>query len=279
MEFLREISIVDNNLLQEINNLEINNVVKAGVMTAALHLISGREKIYPWKILGIDAPSKIETSYTISIDDPSKTLKSIENSKYPIIKIKMGSENDDGIIDILREVSGKLFRVDANGGWIPEVAEKMIYELSRLNVDIIEQPTDLENIADWKYIKGRSKVCLMIDEGLGTLDDYNKYADYVDGINIKMAKSGGLLNALEIVKQAKKDKLKVMLGCMVESSVAISQAVYLSSMADYYDFDGAMLLENDPAVGLCYSNERIMVDEAIIGGPKLKEEYVREYEK
>ncbi len=149
----------------------------------------------------------------------------------------------------------------------------MIFLLSKLDVQLIEQPTSLDYITEWKYLKGRSKIPVMIDEGLHNLQNYFQYADYVDGVNIKMSKSGGFLEAKKIALAARKDKRKVMLGCMVESSIGIAPALYLSSLADYFDLDGPLLLDEDIADGINFNLDKIMVTEDIIGGPKLKEKY------
>ncbi len=264
--------------LNEINALNINPVTKAGVVTSVLHKVSGEKKQYPWQVLGVDPPDKIRTSYTVSIDDQDITLAHIKMSPYPIIKLKMGSDYDDDIVQAIKLSPNKVFRVDANGAWEPEKAERMVHELSRLNVEIIEQPTGVEYIEEWPQIKGRKKTCLMVDEGLLTTTDYERYCEFVDGVNIKMAKSGGVMEAIKIARRARKDGRKVMFGCMVESSVAVAQSVYLGFLGDYFDLDGPLLIKHDPADGLIYKNEAINVDENIIGGPKLKKEFIREHE-
>ncbi len=260
------------------DTLKINPVTRAGIITALLHKISGDNHCSPWQVLRIDPPGKIRTSFTVSIDDPTRTWEQIKLSPCPLIKLKMGSDYDDDIIAILKKITGKVFRIDANGGWEPAKAERMIFELGRLNVEIIEQPTGVEYINEWPHLKGRAKTCLMVDEGLFTVDDYERFCDCVDGVNIKMAKSGGVIEAARIARKAKKDKKKVMFGCMVESSVAIAQSVYLAALGDYFDLDGPLLLKNDTAEGLLYNNAEIIVDENIIGGPKLKKEYMPEHE-
>ena len=189
-------------------------------------------------------------------------------------------ENDDDIavLDGLAKIKGKEIRIDANGGWPPAKAEEMIVHLSRQGVRIIEQPTDLKYIKDWKHLKGKNEnVELFVDEGLQVLKDYNEIAQYVDGVNIKMEKCGGIIEGMKIARQARAEKKKVMLGCMVESSVGISQSVYMSSLADYFDLDGPQLLENDIAEGIRYDKESIEVDAEIIGGPKLKRDVIEKY--
>ena len=262
--------------LMDVNCLDINPVSKAALMGAVLHRLSSLKSCYPWEILSLDRPAGIQTSYTVSIDDPDIMYDEINNSPYPIIKIKLGFPEDELLVDRLRSISGKKFRIDANGGWTADKATRMIYLLDRLDVEIVEQPTAIEHIGEWKYIKGRSRLLLVIDEGLNTLDDYYRYAGFVDGVNIKMAKSGGIIEARKIALQAGKDKLKIMLGCMLESSVALSQAVYLSSLAEYFDLDGPLLLENDVASGIDFNLEKLAVKEDIIGGPRIREEYLHD---
>ena len=261
-------------LLEEIDQLDINHVSKAAVSGLAVNYLSQINSINPWELIHIEAPPRIRTSFTISLDDPDEMYAQIKVSPYPLIKIKLGTDHDERLIEKLSNISGKLFRIDANGGWIPETAERMIHYLNRLDVELVEQPTGLDYIGEWKYIKGRSKINFILDEGLNTIDDYYLFCDKIDGVNIKMAKTGGILPAVRIAERARRDKLRVMLGCMVESSVALSQAVYMASLGEYYDFDGPLLLKDMIADGLYFNLEKISVDEDIIGGPKVKKEFL-----
>jgi len=272
--FLESMDFASPHVLKEIDDLEINPVSKAAATGLAINYLSRIKQVYPWNILNLDEPPRIRTSFTVSIDDPDEMYDQIDRSPYPIIKIKLGGDNDMELVDKLSGISGKLFRIDANGGWSPETAEEIIYYLDNLDVELIEQPTGLDNINDWKHIKGRSKIKLFIDEGLNTLEDYERYCDYIDGVNIKMAKSGGASGALRLAARARHDKRAVMLGCMVESSVALSQAVYMASAADYFDFDGPLLLKDMFADGIDFNLDKISVDEDIIGGPKIKKEFL-----
>ena len=272
--FLKDSNIRTPAVLDELADLEINTVSRAAVSGLIVNYLSKVNSVFPWRLFGLDEPSRLITSYTISLDDPAKMYDRIVASPYPVIKIKLGSDNDEELIKALAMIMGKVFRIDANGGWDPEKAERMIYLLNNLDIQLIEQPTDIKSIHDWKYIKGHSKIPLILDEGLNTLDDYIRYGDHIDGVNIKMAKSGGITEGIKIARRARRDKLKVMLGCMVESSVALSQAVYMASLADYYDFDGPILLEEMIAGGIDFNLEKVSVDEDIIGGPKIKKEFL-----
>jgi len=261
--------------LFDLNGMSINSVSKSGLIAALLHKISSDNNQFPWDIVKLPEPSKINTSVTVCISDPDTMLNEIKQSPYPIIKIKLGFDGDNKVVEELPRFSGKQFRIDANGGWSVEKAEKMIYYLDKFGIELIEQPTSIEYINDWKHIKGSAKTLLIVDEGLNELNDYYKFADYVDGVNVKISKSGGIITAKDICRQARKDKLKVMLGCMVESSIGISQAVYLSSMADYFDLDGPILLKNDISSDIEYNMENILLGSNIIGGPKIEKEFIK----
>lgn len=259
----------------DLESMAINPISKSALIAALLHKISSDSNKFPWDIVKLSEPSKISSSITVCISDPDAMLDEIKNSAYPIIKIKLGFDGDEKVVEGLQNITGKIIRVDANGGWSAEKAEKMIYYLNKLGVEIVEQPTPIEFISEWKKLKGTAKTLLFVDEGLNNLNDYYKVADYVDGINVKLSKSGGIIAAKDICRQAKKDKIKVMLGCMVESSIGISQAVYLSSMADYFDLDGPILLQNDISSDIKYDMEKVSVDSNIIGGPKIEKEFLK----
>lgn len=277
-EFINNQEKIDLELLKALRSLKINPISKSALSGMILNYLSGESKRYPWEILDLGTPLGIKSSYTFGIKKPTEMLQELNNSEYPIIKLKMGNEEDILMLDIIDQIKDKEIRVDANGGWSCAKAEEMIFHLAQKGVKVIEQPTSPDYISEWKHIKGKSEtVELFVDEGLNNIDDYHHLAQYVDGVNIKMEKSGGIIEGLEIAKQAIADKKKVMLGCMVESSVGIAQSLYLSSRADYFDLDGPLLLENDIATGINYNKETIEVDREIIGGPKLKREILEKY--
>jgi len=268
----------DRKALQQINKYDIHPIARSALMAMVLNYISGETERYPWEILKLGTPVGIRSSTTIGIDDPNAMIEAIKDTEYSIVKVKMGGESDAELLQRLSEVSGKEIRIDANGGWSSEKAEEMIFYLAKLGVVVIEQPTDLEHVSDWPHLKGKNEaVELILDEGLCTVSDYNLYAEFIDGVNIKMEKSGGILEATRIAKKARKEKKKVMLGCMVESSLGIAQSVYMSSLADYHDLDAPLLLETDIAQGITYDKDSIHVDREIIGGPSLKRDLVEKY--
>jgi len=275
---LRQIKKLDLAALDEIGHFDISATARSALSGMVLNYLSGESGRYPWEVVSLGRPVGIKNSITISIEDPQKVIEAINASEFPIVKVKMGSAHDAELIIALKEVSGKEIRVDANAGWSPEQAEEMIHHLAETGVRIVEQPTLTEHIADWIHLKGKhSEVELIVDEGMNDLADYQRLAPHCDGVNIKMEKSGGIIEAIRIAKQALQDKKKVMLGCMVESSVGIAQSVYMSSLADYHDLDSPQLLEVDIAQGITYNRETIQVDREIIGGPSLKRDVVEKY--
>jgi len=264
--------------LDEVQSWKLNAPARSAITAMLLHYLSGESKRYPWEILQLATPAGIKSSFTIAIAKPEEMLQAIKNCDCSIIKIKMGNDDDITLLDGLSQITGKEIRVDANGGWLPAKAEEMIVHLSRKGVRVIEQPTDFKEIKEWKHLKGKNeKVELFADEGVHILKDYQEISEFIDGVNIKMEKCGGILEGIKIANAARKEKKKVMLGCMVESSVGISQSVYMSSLADYFDLDGPQLLESDIAEGIHYDKESIEVDAEIIGGPKLKRDVIEKY--
>jgi L-Ala-D/L-Glu epimerase len=263
--------------LNEIEEYDIGPAARAALTGMILNYLSAKSLRYPWELLGLEMPEDARTSFTISIDEPLAMLAAIKDSPYPLIKVKLGFYEDKQVVDGFAHVVGKHIRVDVNGGWTPEKAEEMIYYLAKNGVTIIEQPTDPEHTAEWKHIKGHHNVELFIDEGLNTIEDYERYASNVDGINIKMEKCGGIIAGMRMARKARKEKRKIMLGCMVGSSIGMAQSVYMSTLADYLDLDGPLLLEEDIAAGITYEKEQIHVDREIIGGPKLKRDVVEKY--
>lgn len=278
LEYLKQHQALDLDVLHEIDRFDIHPAARAALMGMVLNYISGETRRYPWEILSLSTPVGIKSSITVAIDVPQEMIAAIEKSDATIIKVKMGHEEDVLLLDALGKIKDKEIRVDANGGWSCAKAEEMIFHLGNKGVKIIEQPTAADFVKEWSHLKGKHEnVLLIMDEGLHSLDDYHSHSEFVDGINVKMEKCGGILPGIQLADQARRDKKKVMLGCMLESSVGIAQSVYMSSRADYFDLDGPLLLEDDIARGISYDKDAIKVDREIIGGPKLKRDVVEKY--
>ena len=278
VELLQQIPHLRIGTLSEISSFPIDATARAALTGMVHNFLSGEAKKHPWELLSLDAPAKLHTSLTVAIDKPSQMVEKIKGTNRALIKIKLGGEDDSTVIAALGDISGKTFRVDANGAWSCEQAEEMIHLLAQKGVRMIEQPTTEEFVPEWPRLKGRHKdVELIIDEGLNEYEDLARCEEFVDGVNIKMEKCGGILEGIRIAKRAHDIRRKVLLGCMVTSSVGIAPSTYMSSLADYWDLDGPLLLQEDIATGLDYDNELIRVDRDMIGGPELKREVVEKY--
>jgi L-alanine-DL-glutamate epimerase-like enolase superfamily enzyme len=192
------------------------------------------------------------------------TQKTREAAPYKILKVKVGKPEDEEFIKAVRSVApNKLIRVDANEGWTDkEVAIKKIEWLVTQGIEFVEQPMPAHMMEETRWLRDRSPVPIIADEAVKTAGDIPKLAEAYDGINIKLMKAGGLQEALRMIWMAKSLGMKIMIGCMIESSVAISAAAQLCSLIDYADLDGNLLISNDPFVGAKFIDGRVVVSSA-----------------
>ncbi len=206
------------------------------------------------------------TSYTIGIDDISVIKEKVKQaivSGHKILKVKLGLGYDEDV-NILKTVSdcagdsGIKLRVDANGGWDLKTAERIIDVLPLYKVELLEQPLPKGSINLLFYLTQKSTVPIFVDEDCLVVGNIEALAGKVNGINIKLMKSGSIIETINMFNLASSYNLKTMLGCMIESSCAISAAVHMSPMADYVDLDGHMLLERDPFTGLQFSHNKVI---------------------
>ncbi len=220
-----------------------------------------------YDILGFNIDELPSTSYTISIGDMSELDEKIELSNpYSILKVKLGTPNNDKeIINQIRQYTNKLIRVDANEGWTLDNAKEMSYWLADRNVEFIEQPFKAKMLNETRMLKEFSPLPLYADENSIVSSDIPKIVDCFDGINIKLMKCGGIDEALNMIKVAKKLNMKIMLGCMVESSVGITAAAHIASMVDVVDLDGNLLISNDPYVGVSIKDGNLILSANEIG--------------
>jgi L-alanine-DL-glutamate epimerase-like enolase superfamily enzyme len=224
---------------------------KAAVDMALHDLVAKKLNVPLYKLLGLDGKKPLVTSYTIAIDAPDKMKeKTTEAKDFLVYKVKMGVEGDMEMVKAVREATDAKIRVDANAGWSLDQALEKIKQLKSLDIEFIEQPIDPADKAGLKKIKEKSEIPIIIDEWLMTSKDIPDFVGLCDGINIKLAKCGGIREALRMIHVARAHKMKVMLGCMIESSVGIAAAAHLSSLADYLDLDGNLLVTNDPYQGI-----------------------------
>lgn len=225
-----------------------NRAAKASV-DIALHDLTGKIMGQPWyKIWGLNPDKTPNTSYTISYDaDPEEMRRKIdETAPFKVVKVKMGVGHDKETVEALRRHSDVPICVDANQGWSNrEEALEMCHWLAEHNCLFVEQPMDKLAIDDTAWLRERSPLPIIADEFLQRLPDVKRAAQAYDGINIKLMKSTGLHEAYQMVTLARALGMKVMLGCMTETSCAVSAASQLAPMVDWADLDGNLLIAND----------------------------------
>ncbi len=214
-----------------------------------------------YNLLGYNNFHLPETSFTIAIGAIEEIEEKIEEAKpYHILKVKLGTPNKDKqIIKEIRKFTDKIIRVDANEGWNFDTSLDMCNWLSDQNVEFIEQPFPSDCLELSKKLKKQSKLDIYADENSLISSDIKKIRNSFDGINIKLMKCGSIEEADLMIHEARKYDLKIMLGCMVETSIGITAASHLSSAVDKVDLDGNLLIKNDPYSGVKVINGRLVL--------------------
>lgn len=230
----------------------------------ALHDLIGKDLGKPlYALLGLDPSATPTTSFTIGIADPQTTLRKLaEASEYPILKVKLGigtpSEQVETIAAIRARFAGTI-RIDANEGWDVENAVRILRELERYDIEFCEQPIPAGRPAELRAIRERVNIPIVVDEDALVASDLPPLYGCVDGINVKLAKAGGIRGALAMIHTARAMGLKVMLGCMVESAIAATAAAHLSPLVDWADLDGPLLTSSDPFCGVGYDRGKLVL--------------------
>jgi len=205
------------------------------------------KKLYELWNYGID--NNPMTNYTIGIDTIEKMIAKMQETPWPVYKIKLGTKNDIEIVRELRKHTDAIFRIDANCAWTAEETIKNAVELKKLGVEFLEQPLPAEDWEGARKVFLESVLPIIADESCQVESDVEKCHNHFHGINIKLVKCGGLTPAKRMLKKAKELGMNKMVGCMTESSIGISAIAHLLPELDYVDMDGAMLLSEDIASG------------------------------
>ncbi|MGH7702028.1 MAG: dipeptide epimerase [Gemmatimonadales bacterium] len=220
-------------------------------LSSALHDLVGKRLGVPvYRLWGLDPAKAPQSTFTIGIDTAERIrAKVLEAEQYPILKVKLGTDRDREILGTIREATSKEVRVDANCGWTVRQAIAMLPVLEEFGVTVLEQPLPPEDLDGLGEITRQSKIPVIADESCETAADIPGLVGRVDGINIKLAKCGSLREALRMIALARTHHLMVMVGCMIESSLAITAAAHFTPLVDIVDLDGAALLAGDPFRG------------------------------
>jgi L-alanine-DL-glutamate epimerase-like enolase superfamily enzyme len=242
-------------IVKELQALEISPNIQSAKAAIEMAWLDwwGKSKDQPlWKLWGFDTAVGPVTSYTIGLDTPEKMQQKIKAAdEYPVYKIKLGTDRDREIIEAIREVTDKPLRVDANEGWTTlDQAKREIEFLSPQNVELIEQPMPAKEFDQMKKLKEWSPLPLAADESFIGNEDLGKISEAFNIINIKLMKIGSLVKAKKVIKEAHRLGLEVMIGCMIESSLANAAGALLALQAEYADLDGHLLISNDRFAGL-----------------------------
>ena len=198
------------------------------------------------------------TDYTIGIDTVEKMVEKVKEKPWPIYKIKVGTADDIAIVKALRQVTNATLRVDANAGWDLDTALQLIPQLKDLGVEFVEQPLAKDNWEGMKILYEKSPLPLYADESCVFEEDVEKCLGYFHGINIKLTKCSGITPALQMIKNARKLGLSVMVGSMNESTIGSAAIAHLLPFIDHVDMDGPLLLEEDIATGIDYDKGKII---------------------
>ena len=230
---------------------EGNTSAKCAVDLAVHDWIGKKLNIPLYQLWGLNPAQSPLSSFTIAIDTKEVVEQKVrEAEEYPILKVKVGADNDEEMITTIRRLTDKLLYVDANEGWKDKhLALKRIQWLKDKNIGFIEQPMPAGQLDDIKWLRDRSDIPLIADESVLRLQEIPKLAGAFDGINIKLMKCTGLREAMRMINTARALNMKVMMGCMIETAVGISAGAHLSPLLDYADLDGNVLISNDPFEG------------------------------
>jgi L-Ala-D/L-Glu epimerase len=250
-------------ILNYVDQIEEGNNAAKAAFDIALHDLYGKiigEPLY--KIWGLNKEKAPLSSFTIGIDSEEMIKQKVkEAERYKILKVKLGTENDKEIINTIRSVTDVPLMADANQGWKnKEEAAQIINWLEKQNVILIEQPMPKEDLEGMLWLLDRSPLPLIADESCRRLNDIMNIKDCFTGINIKLMKSSGLREAYKMILLARSLGLKVMLGCMTETSCAVSAAAQLSPLVDWADLDGAELISNDIFEGMKIQDGKIILN-------------------
>ncbi|MEO8820725.1 MAG: dipeptide epimerase [Ginsengibacter sp.] len=215
-----------------------------------------RKQLY--ELWNLDISKNPLTDITIGIDTIEKMVDKMKETPWPIYKIKLGTDNDIQIIEELRKHTDSVFRIDANAAWKAEEALEKIKIFKDLNVEFIEQPLAKDDWEGMKFLYENSPLPLIADESCVFENDVEKCHGYFHGINIKLTKCSGITPALRMITKARELEMKVMVGCMNESSIGTGAIAQLLPMLDYVDMDGPLLLAEDAGKGVQYDYGKII---------------------
>jgi L-Ala-D/L-Glu epimerase len=235
-----------------VGRLVARNPAARVAVSAALHDLAGKRLGSPvWRLWGLDPVGTPRSSFTLGMAGAEQTReKARANAHRPVLKVKVGGPDDEPRLRAIRdEAPDAMLYVDANTAWTAKEALRRMPMLEEMQVEFVEQPLHPADLDGLRLLRRQARLPIIADESCETAADIPRLVGAVDGINIKLAKTGSLREAVRMVHIARAHGLTVMLGCMLESTLGIAAAVQLAPLVDYLDLDGALLLANDPFIG------------------------------
>ncbi len=249
-------------ILQTIDSAANNNTAAKASIDIALHDLNGKLKNQPcWQLLGADKNKTPYTTYTLGMDEPEVIRQKIlEGTGFKILKVKLNGVDDRKVINTIRKFTDKPIAVDVNQGWkTKEQALEMTEWLRGKNILFVEQAMPKNNYDDARWLFERSPLPLYADESVQRYTDIELVKDCYHGINIKLMKCTGMLEARKMILRARELNLKVLIGCMSETSCAVSAAAQLTPFADHADLDGPLLIKNNLFEGITFNDGKIVL--------------------
>jgi L-Ala-D/L-Glu epimerase len=247
-----------------LNSLPSGSQAARAAIDLALHDRWGKALGQPlYRLFGLTPDRLPLTSFTIAMDEPEIMAERARASGLPIIKIKLGGVDDEAMVRAIRRATNARLRVDANAGWTRDQAAELIPRLAQYDLEFVEQPLPVGDIEGLRWLRSlKLGVPIFADEPIKTAKDVVAHAGAIDGVVIKLMKTGGLREALRAIAVARAHGLQIMIGCMVESSIGVTAAAHLAPLCDYVDLDGPLLIANDPYHGVRYDGARLIVPDA-----------------
>lgn len=248
-------------ILTYVDSLSDGDTAAKAAVDIALHDLVGKLMGQPWyRIWGLNPEKAPDTTFTIGIDTPDVVREKTREcaDRFNILKVKVGLDNDKQMIETIREITDVPIAVDANQGWTDKFrALDMIGWLQEQGIVMVEQPMPKEQIDDIAWLRERTELPIFADEAVQRLKDIKALEGAYDGINIKLMKCTGMREAWKMFNYARAEGMKVMIGCMTETSCAVSAAAQLSPAVDFADLDGNLLIRNDRFEGVTVVNGRL----------------------
>ncbi len=236
-----------------------HRAAKAAIDIACHDWMGKRAGLPLFALFGLDPAMTPPSSYTVPIVSPAEAAAAIAaGERFRVLKVKMGDPADMERLAQVRAATAKPLRVDANGGWSAPEAIERLSTLGAAGVELVEQPVPAADLLGLARVRDASRLPIIADEPALTAADIPRLAGMADGVNVKLAKAGGIRPALAMIQTARAHGLRIMLGCMVETSIGIAAAAHLAPLVDWVDLDGHLLLARDPAAGLALVAGRVL---------------------